>query len=729
MGAVFIARLEGIEARHAVKIVALGDGPAAATRWARFEREAHSLSRLNHAGVVPVHAFGLVGDGEFGYLAMDWVKGENLEELQDRGLLSQDQELKIIAGIAYALAHVHDAGIMHRDVKPANVIVRADTGLPVLCDFGLVRDERDASLTKSQQLLGTPRFMAPELVTGDRKAQGPATDVFALGVMLYATLSGEYPFSGEDLPSLAGQILTLTPKFPSAWRSTEHRGLDPIVLAALGKEPASRPSAADVADAIERSLRGELHSDRTWNWLLVALGALAVILSASIAGVASTRTVTGDRFKRPAAESTSPPEPPREVALRRIAAGDGPAAMAAVTSALTDASPGDREALRVLEARALLLCGEFEAAAKNLPPSESTILDTERARLDVDAKIRARLGDPMGWPRAYGLATHLFERVRGLDAKAPLANAIRSRAGETLALIILDAPTGDFSPVDEVDTCVRNLASLLGDDPRVAIIRAVIHEARVPVVERGRSIRPLPSSEGLTQRWRYTLTCLNQFAAVEGEDATAALETITGSPPGLDPLDERTMPGLERDVHYHYRQRLAAFARTRFLKALAHGNATPESHRLAVAYGELALSVSGGFVPERRRLQLISLAELALCVGRYERVNTLLRDVHGSLPEVKLRLLTLRVERLLELGQLDAAAKLLKPAIGMSQTCADVWTLDARISHAVTHPGKAKRLLDLVPAANILLVPWRSPEITRKILDGEDPRARLRRRP
>ncbi len=735
MGAVFIARLEGIEARHALKILALGKGKAeAATRWARFEREALSLSRLDHPGVVRVHAFGLVDGGEFGYLAMDWVKGKTLEELQEANLLSQDQSLRIVVDIARALAHVHDAGIMHRDVKPANVIVRADTGRPVLCDFGLVRDEHDASLTKSQQLLGTPRFMAPELVTGDRHAQGPATDVFALGVILYFVLSGEYPFAGADLPSLAGQILTLTPKPPSAWREAEHRGLDRIVMAALAKEPAERPSASDVADAIELSLRGELARSPAWTRWLSALAVLAVALTASIALVASPRSET--RADASAARASEPkqPSPTGEsslvVAQELIALGDGKAALAAVTSARNSASPPARSTLLAVEAQALVLGGDLESAAKHLPSSESRVLELEKERREIEARVRARLQDPVTWGDANTLGRSLYTSAISVGTTTPLGKAIRSRVGETLALISLDAPTGEYSPHEDIATGLQDLSSLLGDDPRVAITRALVHEAQIANSERGRRLVELPTPEGLSPRWRYLLTILLRFKAVAGSEREATLDAVVGSMPGPDPIRESEVGMLERNFHFRYRETIANHARNSFFKRFrGDAHPTPKSLELAVTYAERALAVSGGFVPERPMVLLMTLAEFALCAGEYERAEALLQRIKKPNRETQLRISLLRIESLLERGQVAAADKLLRPKIDMSQTCADVWTLDARISAALGHPGKAKRLLVLVPSSATLQVHWRSPEITRRILNGYDPRTQLRRRP
>ena len=249
MAAVFRARHLGSGAVHALKVLTETTGK----RRERFEREARVLARLPaHPGVVRVHACG-AGQG-LAWFAMELVEGPTLERELGGGPLPWRRALELAQGIAEALAHVHAAGVVHRDLKPANVILRA--GRPVLVDFGVARDEAEERLTLTRQMLGTPSYMAPEQAEGSR-AVGPATDVFALGVVLHECLCGERPFSGETLAQLARALLQdevrpLAPRVP---------GLPPVVdvllRRALARSPEQRPGAGQVADALAAVLRGE----------------------------------------------------------------------------------------------------------------------------------------------------------------------------------------------------------------------------------------------------------------------------------------------------------------------------------------------------------------------------------------------------------------------------------------------------------------------------------------
>ncbi|RMG08082.1 MAG: serine/threonine protein kinase, partial [Planctomycetota bacterium] len=280
MGTVYVGRHRETAIEHAVKIVdRLTPG---SSRRARFEREAAALSRLSHPGVIRVHQFGI--QETVGYFSMDLVEGTPLDELVEAGPLPKAEALRIAGAIAEALAHLHAAGITHRDLKPANVLIRTDDGAPVLVDFGLARVAEDARLTQSAQLVGTPRYMAPEQILGEQEQVGPATDVFALGVLLCELLGGELPFRGSDLVSLASNIVRGEPELPADLEPA----LRSLLLGLLAKAPPNRPTAAWAADACARLARGETVRIRNafpWRRFLAGasvVGSLSLLVAAAL---------------------------------------------------------------------------------------------------------------------------------------------------------------------------------------------------------------------------------------------------------------------------------------------------------------------------------------------------------------------------------------------------------------------------------------------------------------
>ncbi len=168
----------------------------------RFELEARAVAKLEHTNIIQIYDFGSV-DGQF-YIAMELVSGKDAERLvKANGAMPAEIAAIIASGIAGGLSAAHKNGIIHRDVKPANFIIKED-GIVKLSDFGIVRVDGAASMTQAESIVGTPYFIAPELIDG--KKASPASDVYALGVSLYFMLSGKYPFRSETLPLVLASI-------------------------------------------------------------------------------------------------------------------------------------------------------------------------------------------------------------------------------------------------------------------------------------------------------------------------------------------------------------------------------------------------------------------------------------------------------------------------------------------------------------------------------------------
>lgn len=237
---VYLARDTRNGQRVALKTLALGrelEGDALAEARARFLREAEAARRLRHPGIVKVLDAGEAQG--VAYLAMAPLPGHDLSRhVAAGGLLPATQVLRIAARLADALAYAHAQGVVHRDIKAANVLVDLAADRVALTDFGIARIG-DASHTRTGMLLGTPQCMAPELLAGQRADS--RSDLYALGVLLFQLLCGRLPFEAGALGALMRQVVNdpapelhvLRPDLPAA--------LDALVARLLAKDPALRP--------------------------------------------------------------------------------------------------------------------------------------------------------------------------------------------------------------------------------------------------------------------------------------------------------------------------------------------------------------------------------------------------------------------------------------------------------------------------------------------------------
>ena len=252
MGIVYRGRDRELKRDVAIKLV-LDPTRVGEDELRRFRREASAAARLKHPGIVAVHEVG--EDEGRPFLVLELVEGRNLEELLRAEQVDHRRAAELVRGVAEALAHAHAQGVVHRDVKPENVLVDA-SGRPRLTDFGLARDVvASAALTVSGQVMGTPAYMAPEQARGDARAHGPGTDVYALGGLLYRALAGRPPFAAPSLEALLAQVLTAEPCPPRRLDPAIPIDLETIALRCLEKEPARRyGTAGEVAEELGRWL-------------------------------------------------------------------------------------------------------------------------------------------------------------------------------------------------------------------------------------------------------------------------------------------------------------------------------------------------------------------------------------------------------------------------------------------------------------------------------------------
>lgn len=292
MGVVYRARQSGLNRIVALKMILSGPF-ASETERQRFHAEAEAAARLDHPNILPIHEFG-ERDGRQFYV-MRWVDGGALEV----GMGPQ-KVARLLATVARAVHHAHQRGVLHRDLKPGNILLD-HAGEPFIADFGLARRLDDqASLTATGSLLGTPAYMSPEQAAGVR-AVTTAADIWSLGAVLYHQLSGRPPFLGPTVLEVMSRVREgfVTP--PHHWHKAVDRDLETICLKCLRKEPAARyASAAELADDLERWLRREPIHARPISMVgrlqllarrrpaITALSLLAILLLiAGLAGVLS----------------------------------------------------------------------------------------------------------------------------------------------------------------------------------------------------------------------------------------------------------------------------------------------------------------------------------------------------------------------------------------------------------------------------------------------------------
>lgn len=257
MAQVWRARDLRLDRAVAVKILdrhASGEADAAA----RFEREAHAAARISHPNIVATYDYGTENDQP--YLVMELVDGRSLQDLLATGPLPVADAVRIAGQTCAALDAAHRAGVIHRDIKPSNVIIAADGTVKVL-DFGVarVRDALSADLTRTATVIGTSTYMAPEQASGGTVDE--RTDLYALGCLMYATLTGAPPFTGDNPMNVLYQHIHATPRPVREQRPDVPAELDRLIGSLLAKDPAARPPSAAAVQAALPDVTGD--TDRT----------------------------------------------------------------------------------------------------------------------------------------------------------------------------------------------------------------------------------------------------------------------------------------------------------------------------------------------------------------------------------------------------------------------------------------------------------------------------------
>jgi WD40 repeat protein/tetratricopeptide (TPR) repeat protein len=307
MGIVYMARQISLNRPVALKMLK-SDVLATDDELHRFKNEAEAVALLDHPHIVPILE---VGEHEGRrYFSMKLINGSSLDRKLDQYSSDPKAAARLAATVAAAVHHAHQRGVLHRDLKPANILLD-DRGQPHVTDFGLAkRVEEDSELTQSGAILGTPAYMSPEQASGHRGAVTTASDVYGVGAVLYALLSGRAPFVGDTVIDTIQQVRERAPEPPSKLNPRTPSDLEIICLKCLEKDPARRYSSAQaLADDLHHYLAGEPITarrtgsrERAWlwcrrnPWLAGAIGSTAAAVVA-VAMVSTAFAVAQTRAK------------------------------------------------------------------------------------------------------------------------------------------------------------------------------------------------------------------------------------------------------------------------------------------------------------------------------------------------------------------------------------------------------------------------------------------------
>jgi WD40 repeat protein/tRNA A-37 threonylcarbamoyl transferase component Bud32 len=271
MGVVYKARQTSLNRTVALKMIQAG-AMATQAEVKRFQAEAEAIAHLQHPNIVSIHEVGYQEGQHF--FSMDYVAGRTLAEMARDGPLPATRVATYVKTVAEAVHYAHQHGILHRDLKPANIIID-ENGQPRITDFGLAkRFFGTTDLTLTGQVLGSPNYLPPEQADPKRGAVGPASDVYALGAILYHLITGRPPFQAESLTTLLRQVIETDPVPPRSLNPSISRDLETICLKCLSKEPRHRyGSARALAEDLTRFLNHEPvlarpigPAGKSWRW-------------------------------------------------------------------------------------------------------------------------------------------------------------------------------------------------------------------------------------------------------------------------------------------------------------------------------------------------------------------------------------------------------------------------------------------------------------------------------
>jgi serine/threonine protein kinase len=460
MGVVYLALDQASQRRVAIKLASAAQSE---TQVARFIREGEVSAALDHPGIVRIYSAGAVGQRP--YLVYELVEGAR-ELGQVLPELEVPARVDLVSQVARALGYAHAKGVVHRDVKPANVLVDQE-GRSRLVDFGIARLEGAERLTATGAFVGTPHYMSPEAFRG--KESTPASDVWSTGVLLYEALTGELPFSGSSIQELAPQIALAQPTPPSRVMQNVPRRLEEVCLRCLRADPAERyPNGEALAEDLGRALRDEdLSADvrRNSKLAVLALSALALLALAGVYALSTSRETAST--PTPTASASATPSAAADPGVRwRLERDDRFRGVLFIDdtwmSRKPNASPLHFEVLLDLEYRVRSVRGTTATLDATL---QRLVLAADSFRLDSRPNVRTTISAEHVNGQEL---TILLQTDTGLVKRVHGANLIRESLIENagIAKSILEQALGSFN--DEVVQGSLNQAfqQLSPADPR-----------------------------------------------------------------------------------------------------------------------------------------------------------------------------------------------------------------------------------------------------------------------
>ncbi|MBC7791053.1 MAG: serine/threonine protein kinase [Anaerolineae bacterium] len=388
MGTVYLARETRLDRLVAVKVLPreLGANPELRER---FLREARTAAQLSHPNIVPIFRADEVGG--FAFFTMAFIEGESLaERLRARGPLPPIEAVRVLREAAWALAYAHARGVVHRDVKPENIMLERGSNRAVVTDFGIARDQLATSLTLDGWVLGSVHYMSPEQAAGDNL--DGRSDLYSLGVVGFQILSGLLPFDGVEAASIMAQQVTRQAPSLASVAGDLPRALASVIDRCLRKAPSDRyPTGEALAEALEGALQStvSLSSVRGSNEMVATDQARAIWLRAAQLQTEAAKRLQV-RYRNAATAAADAPKTPtggyrlKDVELAAIEAG---ISQEYITMAMAERSPGDSATAATLSTAQERLLSRMLGTRDRSVSVSRTIRGSPRAVLEAIGRV------------------------------------------------------------------------------------------------------------------------------------------------------------------------------------------------------------------------------------------------------------------------------------------------------------------------------------------------------